>query len=284
MSAKTKVITVEQEALKPWRGKIDLIDAALINHVIVRLFRRKHQKIILHKGQPLAWINYPTVRAENWLIDLTDRGLQSRFAKLADLGLLIRTQLSVGDNGSGKHRGSRAYYGIGLALKARFEDMDSSETVVDNSKTGTHGDVAHSYHPHGDVAHYHPHGDVAQSLSLSHSKRVRVGTPQPQSVRPKRPPSAGNPPPPNLELKRIPEDVAKIIETLSDWKKFRKDRERVGMRKIIREGGTLKPVIQSPSKTFRGQVEDQPLSFINRVKAIVRGGCEDGRVMGNCNG
>ncbi len=180
MSARTKIIVIEQEALEPWKGQVDLADAALLNHVVVRLTRRMHQKVVLHEGEPCVWVHYPTVRAENWLIDFTDRGLQARFAKLVRLGLLIRTQLSVSNNGT--CRGSRAYYGIGPALKARLEAVDSTDTPaksVDNSKTD----------PHGDVAHYDPHGDVAQSLGESLSRRVSAGAGL-RSVRPRRPPSA----------------------------------------------------------------------------------------------
>lgn len=170
MNTRTTIIIIQQEALEPWKGRVDLVDAALLNHVICRLTRRLHQKIVMYKGEPCVWIHYPTVRSENWLIDFTDRGLQARFAKLVELGLLIRRHRSVSNDG--RCKGSRSYYGIGSALKARFEAVDSAE-VVDNPNTDPHGDaarydphgdVAHSYETHGDAAHYDPHGDVAQSL------------------------------------------------------------------------------------------------------------------------
>ena len=92
--ARTHIIRIEQAALEPWREDIDIIDAALIHHVLVRLTRRLNQRTIVYEGEPCVWVHYPTVRAENWLINLGQEALKKRFKKLVKLGLLISKQQS----------------------------------------------------------------------------------------------------------------------------------------------------------------------------------------------
>jgi len=117
--SKTNYMMIEQTALKPWREDVDIVDAALVNHVHVRLSRRAKQRIVVHEGVQCVWIHYPTVRGENWLLQLKDRTLSARFTKLVNLGLLIRRQISLK---SGK--GSRTYYGISDVLKKQYEELD----------------------------------------------------------------------------------------------------------------------------------------------------------------
>ncbi len=209
MAAKTWIIVIEQTVLEPWKGQVDLTDAALINHVVMRLTRREHQKIVLHEGTACVWVHYPTVRAENWMIDITDKSLGVRFAKLVDLGLLVRTQLSVKNNGS--CRGSRSYFGIGPALKARFEAVDSAEPV-DNLTTDTPLEGSHSYEAPLEGCDYDTPLDAAQSPGLSQGKRVAAGAGL-RSVRPGRPPSAPSPKKkPGGEEKSSEEERGELLE------------------------------------------------------------------------
>ena len=196
VAAKSWIIVVEQKVLEPWEGQIDLVDAALINHVIVRLTRRERQRVVLHEGTACVWVHYPTVRAENWLIDLSPAALKKRLAKLVGLGLLVRTQLSV--KNSGTCRGSRSYYGIGPVLKARYTAVDSAEVPaknpvkpVDNLTTeGDHG-TPHSYEgDHGTPDYEGDHGRP-QSLGESPGRRVAAG-----AGRTHLPLAAGRPPGP----------------------------------------------------------------------------------------
>ena len=161
--AKTQIIYLDQAALEPWREDIDIIDAALLHHVQVRLTRRVRQKIIVHAGVQCVWVHMPTVRRENWMLPLSEIALGKRFSKLVKLGLLVRKQVS---QGTGK--GSKSYFGISELLKRRFEELDSrrSSEPFDPSQN-----TPHSYDPSPDTAQYDPSQDTGQSLSGSNSDR-----------------------------------------------------------------------------------------------------------------
>jgi hypothetical protein len=190
--AKTRTIVIDQEALEPWAQDIDLIDAALIHHVTVRLTRRAKQHIISPEGIPLAWIHYPTVRAENWLLSIDDRSLQRRFQKLVRLKMLIRRQISLG-----REKGSRTYFGISEKLKERFEETDSGRgkgkldttkmshprlsTILSTDKIDP-TQMAGAYEPPNLSGAYEPPKMAGQSLSVSQSESLRPTEPSyPQS-------------------------------------------------------------------------------------------------------
>jgi hypothetical protein len=166
--AKTRTIVIDQEALEPWARDIDLIDAALIHHVTIRLTRRAKQHIISPEGIPLAWIHYPTVRAENWLLSIDDRSLQRRFQKLVRLKLLIRRQISLG-----REKGSRSYFGISEELKARFEETDEvrhAKNVASKRIEATK--MSGAYEPPFESGAYEPPKMAGQSLSMSQSESL----------------------------------------------------------------------------------------------------------------
>jgi len=200
--SQTNLIVIEQASLAPWREDLDILDLALINHVHVRLTRRARQRVIIHEGVQCVWIHYPTIRAENWTITLSDRRLSARFLKMVKLGLLVKKQVSQGEG-----KGSKTYYGISEMLKKRFEE-------IDNRKDQDHGEVltdfdrtpatAHSYDRTEMTAQYDLHPATAQSLSLSQGDIVC------QSVDWAAPPSANAEPPPGAR----PETIANGLHSL----------------------------------------------------------------------
>ena len=127
---KTKIITIEQEALAPWvfneegDRQLDLIDGLLLNPVLSR-----------------------------------------RFAKLTKIGLLVRKQISLPGL-----KGSRAYFAISDLLKKRLETLDSEgkDAHYDTrSETGhSVGDPDAHYDPFSGTSHYDPFLGTCQSLGL----------------------------------------------------------------------------------------------------------------------
>jgi hypothetical protein len=216
---KTRTIVIDQEALEPWAQDIDLIDAALIHHVTIRLSRRAQQHIISPAGIPLVWIHYPTVRAENWLLSIDDRSLQRRFQRLVRLGLLLRRQVSLG-----REKGSRTYFGVSEKLKARFEEADSGHgkgkldltkmsppklsTILSTDKIDP-TQMSGAYEPPFESGAYDPPKMAAQSLSVSLGMSLSAAEPSyPQS--PPQGEASGASPAADCKLKGQEERAAKL--------------------------------------------------------------------------
>lgn len=146
-SRRTNRIMIEQTALelfryhygvragKPVKERLDMIDAALVNHVFSRLAIRAHQDKICHNGTSFVWVHYPTVREENWLLEsLGDRALRSRFAKLVRFGILVAYRKAK--RTKGQYKGSKAYFALSEAFRERLEEVEttpSSQTTTEEA-------------------------------------------------------------------------------------------------------------------------------------------------------
>ena len=170
--AKTSLILIEQKVLEPWKGQLDIYDAALINHVHVRLSRRKNQKTIIHEGVSCVWIHYPTVREENWLIDLGPDAIKKRFAKLAKLGLLVHKRVS-----HGKDKGSQSFFGISDLLKGQYEKADQGDEDTRAEKDQGDDGPCQTFEGDDGPGAFEGDEDTAQSLSLSLSTGVEEDPP-----------------------------------------------------------------------------------------------------------
>jgi hypothetical protein len=166
----TYSLYIEQAALKPWMGKIDLYDAALLAHVFARLNYRGKQKIVMHRNVPCVWCHFPTVRRENWLLAcLGDRALSTRFRKLADLGLLVRVQFC-----RGLCRGSQTFFGLSVAFREELERVHSARkkssehTRPDECDTSpdTHRESSQRFEAHQDSCQFETHWESPQSRSV----------------------------------------------------------------------------------------------------------------------
>lgn len=184
--AKTRTIVIDQEALEPWAANIDLIDAALIHHVTIRLTRRARQSIISPAGIPLVWIHYPTVREENWLLDIDDRTLRRRFQKMVRLKILIRRQVALG-----REKGSRSYYGISEELKTRYEEIDESRKKGKIDRTQMAGlnridrpQMASQYERTPVASQYERTSVASHSLSISQSTSLGIPSTSPGQEKP----------------------------------------------------------------------------------------------------
>ncbi len=145
MSAKpaprrTRRLLIQQEALRlfaqrhPEAEQLDLVDAALLDHVSARLGYRKHQRRAeLEGGEPVVWVHYPTIAAENWLLRLGPDALGKRFARLVKAGLLVRKQLP---RRPGEHSGgSQAYYGLSRAWREALEHQETAPSAEADENT-----------------------------------------------------------------------------------------------------------------------------------------------------
>lgn len=138
-------ISIEQEALAPWAGKLDIYDAALIDHVCRRVGYRARQKMLLHEGLPVAWVHLPTIRAENWLLPFSDQILGKRLARITRLGLLIRKVERV-TNRLGERKGTRTYYGPSETYRKILDAMEQGRKsrkprVTDRSPATGHSEA-----------------------------------------------------------------------------------------------------------------------------------------------
>lgn len=121
--SQSRIIIIFQDALMPWIDQVDLIDAALIYHVLARKEFRARQLMITDKDREYVWVHYPTVLKENWLIKCSIRTLKRRFSKLVMIGILVRKQIPWSKE-NGDYRGSKACYALSEAFKASKERCD----------------------------------------------------------------------------------------------------------------------------------------------------------------
>jgi hypothetical protein len=151
----TYSLYIEQAALKPWMGKIDLYDAALLAHVFARLNYRGKQKIVMHRNVPCVWCHFPTVRRENWLLAcLGDRALSTFSCAFSFVGvyaevprLSLGCRLRFGRNWNGYIRREKSRVSIPVQTSAtlrltrtesRPKGLRRIKTHVNLRRTGNH--------------------------------------------------------------------------------------------------------------------------------------------------
>ncbi len=146
---RTRRIVIQQEAIRTFVAQlpakrrqlaleIDLVDAALLDHVGQRLAVRKHQKIELHVGVPVVWVHFGTVAAENWLLQLGQDAISRRFTKLVRAGFLVRKKVPRGPKG-----GSRSYFGLSQSWRGALEGQETARPEkADTDQKRPHSEAA----------------------------------------------------------------------------------------------------------------------------------------------
>jgi len=149
--------------LRQLAGKLDLVDAALLDHVAVRLTRRRRQRTIVLRGSPLVWVHFPTIAEENWLLRLTPDAISRRMSRLVEIGLLTRKQIPFGKGG-----GSQAFFGLSEAWRGILQELETGgETDQNPSQT---------FEADQNPCRFEADQNPSQSLSNSHSKETVAAT------------------------------------------------------------------------------------------------------------